>query len=70
MTTYSAPLRDMQFVMKDLADLDGVIELPGYAEATPDLVDAVLEEAAKLASEVLSPQKPALIAETLSMLVI
>jgi len=29
MTTYSAPLRDMQFVMKDLADLDGVIELPG-----------------------------------------
>jgi hypothetical protein len=55
MTTYSAPLRDMQFVMKDLADLDGVIELPGYAEATPDLVDAVLEEAAKLASEVLSP---------------
>jgi alkylation response protein AidB-like acyl-CoA dehydrogenase len=55
MTTYSAPLRDMQFAMKDLADLDGVIELPGYAEATPDLVDAVLEEAAKLASEVLSP---------------
>ncbi len=55
MTTYYAPLRDMQFVMKDLADLDGVIELPGYAEATPDLVNAVLEEAAKLASEVLSP---------------
>jgi len=55
MTTYSAPLRDMQFVMKDLADLDAVIELPGNAEATPDLVNAVLEEAAKLASEVLSP---------------
>jgi len=55
MTTYSAPLRDMQFVMKDLADLDGVIELPGNEEATPDLVDAVLEEASKLASEVLSP---------------
>jgi hypothetical protein len=34
MTTYSAPLRDMQFVMKDLADLDGVIELPGYALLT------------------------------------
>jgi alkylation response protein AidB-like acyl-CoA dehydrogenase len=55
MTTYSAPLRDMQFVMKDLAGLDGVIELPGNEEATPDLVDAVLEEASKLASEVLSP---------------
>ena len=55
MTIYSAPLRDMQFVMKDLADLDGVTELPGNAEATPDLVNAVLEEAAKLASEVLAP---------------
>src|SRR5260221_6325422 len=55
MTTYLAPIRDMKFVINQLADLQGVISLPGYEEVTPDLVAAVLEEAAKLASEVLAP---------------
>ncbi len=55
MAEYAAPLRDMKFVLEELADLEGVSKLPGLEEATPDLVDAVLAEAGKLAREVLSP---------------
>ena len=55
MTDYIAPLRDMRFAINELADLAGVIALPGYEDASADLVDAVLEEAAKMASDVLSP---------------
>lgn len=55
MSDYIAPIRDMQFVMQELAGLDEVGALPGCEEVTPDLVDAILEEANKLASEVLSP---------------
>jgi alkylation response protein AidB-like acyl-CoA dehydrogenase len=54
-TTYLAPIRDMQFVMSDLAGLDKLASLPGYEEVTPELAQSVLEEAAKLASEVLAP---------------
>ena len=55
MTTYLAPIKDMQFVINDLAALNSLACLPGYEEVTPELVQAVLEEAAKLASEVLAP---------------
>jgi len=55
MAEYTAPLRDMKFVIKELAGLDAVAALPGCEEVTPDLVDAVLEEAAKFAAGVLSP---------------
>lgn len=53
--TYSAPIRDMTFVLNELCDLEGVLSLPGLQEASPDLVEAVLEEAAKVAGEVLAP---------------
>ena len=55
MSTYIAPLRDMRFVMTELADLGALSSLPGLEEVTPELADAVLEEAAKLAAEVLAP---------------
>jgi 3-(methylthio)propanoyl-CoA dehydrogenase len=55
MPSYRAPLRDMRFVITELAGLGRLTTLPGYEEATPDLAEAVLEEAAKLASEVLAP---------------
>src|SRR4051812_14975390 len=45
----------MQFVLKHVVGLDQVNTLPGWEEVTADVVDAVLEEAGKLASEVLSP---------------
>ena len=55
MSIYQAPLKDMQFVIRDLAGLEQITALPGFADVTPDLVDAVLAEAAKFAREVLDP---------------
>jgi alkylation response protein AidB-like acyl-CoA dehydrogenase len=53
--SYQAPLKDMRFVLNELAGLSEVAKLPGYQDATPDTVDAILEEASKFASEVLDP---------------
>ncbi|KLU26486.1 acyl-CoA dehydrogenase [Caballeronia mineralivorans PML1(12)] len=55
MSTYIAPLRDMRFVMTELAGLGELSLLPGFEEVTPELAEAVLGEAAKLATEVLAP---------------
>jgi len=55
MSQYNAPIRDMQFVMQELAGLDEVVKLPGNEEVSADLVDAILEEADKFASGVLAP---------------
>jgi alkylation response protein AidB-like acyl-CoA dehydrogenase len=55
MSEYHAPVRDMQFVLKELAGLNEVAQLPGCEEATADVVDAILEEAARFAEEVISP---------------
>ena len=55
MSEYVAPLRDMQFVLRELAGLDAVGGLPGYEEVNEELASAILEEAGKFASGVLSP---------------
>lgn len=55
MSEYQAPLREMQFVLNELSNLSQINALPGYEDATPDLVEAVLEQAGILASEILSP---------------
>jgi alkylation response protein AidB-like acyl-CoA dehydrogenase len=55
MSAYAAPLKDMRFVLNELAGLSEVASLPGCEEATPDTVDAILEEAARFASGVLDP---------------
>ncbi|GLT21456.1 acyl-CoA dehydrogenase [Zoogloea oryzae] len=55
MSSYNAPIRDMQFVMRELADLEAVAALPGCEDASPDVVDAILEEAGKFANGVLAP---------------
>jgi alkylation response protein AidB-like acyl-CoA dehydrogenase len=52
---YAAPLHDMRFVLKHVVGLDQVNTLPGCEEVADDVVDAILEEAAKFAGEVLSP---------------
>ncbi|MBP0637690.1 acyl-CoA dehydrogenase [Cupriavidus sp. AcVe19-6a] len=53
--TYRAPLKDMLFVMNELAGLDAVSRLPGFEEATPETAGAVLDEAAKFNEQVLTP---------------
>jgi len=55
MSDYFAPLKDMQFAIEEIAGLQSISQLPGFEEATPELVEAVLEQAAILANEVFSP---------------
>lgn len=55
MTEYTAPLREMQFVVEELVGLPAVNTLPGLDWVTPDLVRAVLGEAARFGEEVLAP---------------
>ncbi|HEX5077918.1 MAG TPA: acyl-CoA dehydrogenase [Geminicoccaceae bacterium] len=55
MTGYTPPLDDMRFVLRHVADLGAIGRLPGYEAATPDLVDDVLEAAAKFAANELAP---------------
>ncbi len=55
MQTYTAPLRDMRFVLHELHGLERLTALPAFADFDDALVDSVLEEAAKLTREVLLP---------------
>jgi alkylation response protein AidB-like acyl-CoA dehydrogenase len=55
MQVYQAPVRDMKFVLHELHTDDGFGNLEALEEFTPDLVEAILEEAAKVAQEVLLP---------------
>ena len=55
MTDYQAPLRDMRFVLNEVLDAAQLSALPGFEAATPDVIDAVLEEAGKLAAGAIGP---------------
>jgi len=55
MPFYKAPLEDFRFLYHEFLDLDECRALPSMAEATPDVIDAVLEEAARISEEVLLP---------------
>ena len=55
MIPYSAPLKDMEFVLNDLGLIDFLLTMPACEDATHDLVSAVLDEANKLASDVIAP---------------
>jgi len=52
---YSPPLTDIRFVLSELADLESVCALPGFEDVSPDLVDAVLTENARLMQDVVAP---------------
>ena len=55
MSEYVAPMRDMQFVVKELIGLQEIAQLPGLEEVSADLSDAIMEESAKFSTGVLSP---------------
>ena len=55
MSNYVAPVRDMQFVLHELAGFDEVAALPGNADLSADLVNQILEENARFSGEVLAP---------------
>jgi acyl-CoA dehydrogenase len=55
MPTYKAPVEDVQFLLNDVFHMERYGNMPGFSDASPDLVAAILEEAAKFTEEVLTP---------------
>src|SRR5205085_12186622 len=55
MAVYKAPVKDIQFVLNEVLDVASLAKLPGYEDATPDTIQAIVEEAAKLCENVLFP---------------
>lgn len=55
MPTYTAPIRDMKFLMHEVLELSQYSGLPGFEDADADMIDAILDESAKFSEEVLAP---------------
>ncbi|MCB1445845.1 MAG: acyl-CoA dehydrogenase N-terminal domain-containing protein, partial [Rhizobiaceae bacterium] len=55
MPVYKAPVDDTLFVLNDVLGLEKYNNLPGFADAAPDMIEAIAGEAAKLSEEVLFP---------------
>ncbi len=55
MPTYTAPVKDLRFVLTDVLAIQNYDNLPGFADVSEDIVNAVLEESGKFMQEVVQP---------------
>ncbi|NNM70930.1 acyl-CoA dehydrogenase C-terminal domain-containing protein [Enterovirga aerilata] len=55
MPSYKAPVEDVKFILQDVLGIDRFNNLAGFAEASPDVIDAILQEGAKFCEEVIAP---------------
>lgn len=55
MATFKAPVRDIEFALNDILNINELTEIERFAEATPDIVSGVIEEAAKMIEEEIAP---------------
>jgi len=55
MADYKAPVSEISFVIKEMLNIDQLTSIPDFAEASPELIDAVVEEAGKFAADVIAP---------------
>lgn len=55
MPSYTAPVTDMRFVLHEVLNIQNYANIPGFADATPDTIDAILEGGAQIMQEVIQP---------------